>query len=360
MNIAVLGSGNGGCAVAFDCAKHGHRVNLFDFEAFPENIQAVQEAGGIFAEGELSGFSPIHYAGYCIEEALTEVEMIIVVGPAYSTRPFAEACRPHLRKGQMILICPGSCGGSLEFKIRAGLALDDTDILVAETATLPYAVRTISPARINVFLKLKAGLYVAAIPAKETSRIVSAIGDVYPGLVSAKNMLQTSLQNGNPVIHPTVSLLNTALIERVQGDFYFYEEGVTPAVGRLMKAVDQERISIGKQLGIEVISEPELGYMQGYMKETTYDSGYAEAPGFQGIKAQKSLDHRYIHEDVGYGLVFLHKLGEQIGVKTPNIAAIIQIASTLMERDYLAEAPRTMKSLGLSKYSVDELIRLLE
>ena len=35
MNIAVLGSGNGGCAVAFDCAANGHQVRLFDFEQFP-------------------------------------------------------------------------------------------------------------------------------------------------------------------------------------------------------------------------------------------------------------------------------------------------------------------------------------
>ena len=95
------------------------------------------------------------------------------------------------------------------------------------------------------------------------------------------------------------------------------------------------------------------------MKEMIYDRGYAEAPGFRGIKAQKSLNHRYIQEDVGYGLVFLQKLGEQIGVETPNIAAVIQVASTLMGRDYLAEAPRTMETLGLSKYSVDELGQLL-
>jgi hypothetical protein len=84
-----------------------------------------------------------------------------------------------------------------------------------------------------------------------------------------KNILQTSLQYGNPVIHPSVTLLNAALIERIQGDFYFYEEGVTPAVGRLLKAVDQERITIGRCLGFEIISEPKLGQMQGYMKEMT-------------------------------------------------------------------------------------------
>ena len=360
MKIAVLGSGNGGCAVAFDCAQHGHQVNLFDFELFPERIQGIKDTGGIFAEGELDGFAPIHYAGHDVQEAVSGTEMIIAVGPAYSTRPFAAASKPYLRKGQMILICPGSCGGSLEFKIEAGLPLESSNIIIAETSTLPYAVRMIEPARINVFLKLKAGLYAAAIPAKDTSKVIDALASVYPALEPAKNVIQTSLQNGNPVIHPTISLLNAALIERVHGDFYFYEEGVTPAVGRLLKAVDQERIAIGKQLGVEVMSEPEIGYKQGYMNEKTYDRGYAEAPGFQGIKAQKSLNHRYIHEDVGYGLVFLQKLGEQIGVETPNIAAIIQLASTLMERDYLAEAQRTMESLGLSKYSVDELLRILE
>ena len=239
------------------------------------------------------------------------------------------------------------------------MALDDSDIVVAETSTLPYAVRMVGPARIKVFLKLKDGLFVAAIPASDTGRVLAALAGIYPAMGPAKNVLQTSLQNGNPVIHPTISLLNTALIERTEGDFYFYEEGVTPAVGRLLKAIDQERIAIGRRLGIEVLREPEIGYRQGYMKDRTYDRGYAEAPGFRGIKAPPSLNYRYIHEDVGYGLVFLQKLGEQIGVETPNIAAVIQVASTLMERDYLAEAPRTMETLGLSRYSVDELGRLL-
>ncbi len=359
MKIAVLGSGNGGCAVAFDFVRHGHRVNLFDFEAFPEPIQSIREAGGIYAEGELEGFAPLDYAGHDIEAVLRGAEVIIAVGPAYSTRPFARACQPYLRRGQVVLICPGSCGGSLEFKMEAGLALDDSDILVAETSTLPYAVRMVGPARIKVFLKLRGGLLAAAVPAGGTGRVLEAVSDVYPALSAAGNILQTSLQNGNPVIHPAVSLLNGALIERTQGDFFFYEEGVTPAVGRLLKGIDQERIAIGRRLGLEILSEPELGTRQGYMREMTYDRGYSEAPGFRGIRAQSQLDHRYFQEDVGYGLVFWQTLGEQIGVETPNISAVIQLASTLMGLDYLAEAPRTMASLGLSGLTADELAQRL-
>ena len=359
MKVAVLGSGNGGCAVAFDCTMHGHHVSLFDFEEFPENIKSIQKNGGIFAEGELEGFASIADAGHDIEKALDGAQVIFAVGPAYSTRPFAKACKPYLEEGQTVIVCPSSCGGSIEFKNSAGLSIRDEEVIVAETSTLPYAVRTLQPGKVRVFLKLKAGLFLAAVPAKNTAQVLDDIQDVYPAMAAAKSVLQTSLQNGNPVIHPAVTLMNVALIERTGGDFCFYEEGVTPAVGRLIEAVDKERVAIGKKLGIEVIPEPELGCLQGYMKEPTYDIGYSEAPGFKGIKAQNSLNYRYFNEDVGYGLVFMHKLGEQIGVDTPYMSAVIRLVSLLMERDYLGEAKRTMESLGLSGYTVDELEELL-
>jgi opine dehydrogenase len=359
MRIAVLGSGNGGCAVAFDCAVHGHAVRLFDIDTFPDNIKGVQQQGGILAEGELEGFASIEYAGHDLEEALSEVDLIFAVGPAYSTRPFAEACRPFLRKGQIVIVCPGSCMGSIVFKNAAQLSLRDEEIIVAETSTLPYAVRIVDPGRIRVFLKVKRGLFAAAVPSRITPRVTERILDVYPAMAPARNVLQTSLQNGNPVIHPVVTLLNTALIERTRGDFLFYEEGVTPAVGRLIRAIDQERIAIGQALDLEVVPEPELGYMQGYMAEPTYDRGYSEAPGFRGIKAQGSLDYRYFHEDIGYGLVFWQSLAKQVGVETPQISAVIRLASVLMEQDYLAQGKRTMQSLGLSGYAARELEQLL-
>ncbi len=359
MNIAVLGSGNGGCAVAFDCAAQGHQVSLFDFEQFPESIKAVQNNGGIHCEGILEGFQPVVSAGHEIEKALDGADIIYAVGPAYSTRPFAEACKPYLKQGQIVIVCPSSCGGSVEFKNGAGLDLRDADIVVAETSTLPYAVRLLEPGKIRIFNKLKGGLFLAAVPAQNTNYVLEQVRDVYPTMSTAKNILQTSLQNGNPVIHPAITLMNVALIERTMGDFDFYHEGVTPAVGRLIEAVDRERIAIGKKLGVDVIPDPELGVIQGYMTEATYDNGFITAPGFEGVKAQSSLDYRYFNEDVGYGLVFLQKLGGQVGVATPVMSAVITLVSLLMNRDYLGEAKRTMETLGLSKHTAKELEKLL-
>jgi opine dehydrogenase len=355
MHITVLGAGAGGTAMAFDCAAHGHDVRLFDFEQFPDNIAKITEQGGIHAEGDISGFASIAWSGHDIDEALQDAELIYVVGPAYSTEPFGEAVAGKLKDGQTVIVTPSSCGGALAFKRAAGLAVDDDSIRVAETSTLHYAVRLTEPGKVHVFLKLKAGNLLAALPGKHTGDILELISDVYPSMEPAKSVLQTTLQNANPIIHPAVSLSNAARIEMTGGDFLFYEEGVSDSVGRLIEALDKERIAIGNALGITILPDPEMGMRQGYMLEANYGSGYRKAPGFLGIGAQPQLDHRYINEDVGYGLVFMSKLGEQIGVATPGIDAVINVATIVMARDYRAEALRTPESLGIADRSAEEL-----
>jgi opine dehydrogenase len=359
MEITILGSGNGGCAVAFDHSIKGHNVRIFDFDKYPRNICEIQKNGGIYSEGFLEGFAQIKYAGHDIKKALEGAEIIYVVTPAHSIKTFAEVCKNYLQEGQIVIVCPGSCMGSIEFKNSAGLLLCDKRIIVSETHTLPYAVRTISPGRICIYHKLNSGIFLAALPSIKTTEVLYKIKYIYPGLIKAKNVIHTSLQNGNPVIHPAVTLLNTALIERTNGNFLFYQEGITPAVGRLIKAIDQERINIGNLLNLEIMPDPYLGCIQKYMTVSNYDTGYSDAPGFLGIKAQNNIDSRYINEDVGYGLVFWQSLAQQIGAPTPSILSVIHMASILLNRDYLSEGKRTMNSLNLSKYTLQDLNEIL-
>ena len=358
MKIAVLGAGAGGMAVAFDCANHGHDVRLFDFPDFSDNIDAIVERAGIVAEGDIAGLADIAYAGHDIDEALDGAELIYVVGPAYSTEPFGKAVKGKLRAGQTVVVTPSSCGGALAFKRAAGQAVDDESVRVAETSTLHYAVRVIGPAKIRVFLKLKAGNLLAALPSKRTQEILDLISDVYPSMEPADGVLQTSLQNANPIIHPAVTLANAARIEMTGGDFLFYEEGVSDSVGRLIEALDNERIAIGAKLGIKVLPDPVMGMRQGYMRENNYGTGYRDAPGFQGIGAQPQLDHRYLNEDVGYGLVFMSALARQLDVPVPAIDAVINIASVVMDRDYRREAIRTPSGLGIADLSPQQLAAL--
>ena len=358
MRVAALGAGNGGLASAFDFAQHGHEVALFAPREFGANVVAVDKAGGITAGGDLEGFAPIRYAGHDAGEALSGADLVLLVGPAYSTEPLAAAAAPHLTDGMAVLVCPGSCAGAIAFKRAAGLELGDPGLIVGETSTLPYAVRVTEPGVVNVFLKLKTGLYLAGLPRTATDRLLGLVEDVWPAVETAASVFQTTLQNGNPVIHPAVTLLNAGLLERTGGDFLFYEEGVTESVGRLIEAVDDERQAIAARLGVTILSEPALGVRQGYMLDENYSTGYSAAPGFRGIRAQGELDHRYLTEDVGYSLVFLTDLAAHLDVPTPVIDAVIEIASVVLARDFRAEGRRTLRTLGLDGLSAEQLAAL--
>jgi opine dehydrogenase len=358
MKVAVLGSGNGAQAIAFEWAQAGHDVSMFDFEQFDKTIAAVAERGGIEADGELAGFQEITYAGHDITQVVPGADLVFAVGPAYSTEPFATVCKPYVEPGQIFVICPSSCAGAIVFKQALELPMADDSVIIAETSTLPYAVRVTGDAHITVYNRLKGGYYIAALPRKLTHLVYDVVSSVYREISMADSVWQTTLQNSNPIIHPAVSLCNSALIERTGGDFLFYEEGVTEGSGRVIEALDTERMEIANALGVTVKRDPELGIEQGYQLLNNYNTSYSQAPGFKGIRAQPQLDYRYFNEDAGFGLVFLTDLARKIGVPTPNMDAVLRLSSVVMGRNYEVEQARTMAGLGLGDFNLADLRRI--
>jgi len=306
----------------------------------------------------MEGFQKITYAGHDIELVLKDAPLVFAVGPAYATEPFGKACAPYAKAGQIFVVCPSSCMGAIIFKNSLGLKVDDNSIIVSDTSTLPYAVRIIADGKIAVYNRLKAGYLLATLPSTKNDMVYDLLKPVHDGIEKAKNIFQTCLQNANPVLHPCITTLNAARIEG-PNDFFFYEEGVTPGVGRLLKAIDDERIAIGAALGLVIEDDPHLGVRQGYMTEENYDTAYATAPGFTGIKAQTQLDYRYYNEDCGFGLVLWTDMADKLGLEVPNMRAMLQIVSSIMGRDYKAEKARTLDTLGLDGYSMEELCKIL-
>jgi len=355
MKIAILGSGNGGCAVAADCALHGNDIRIFDFEQFSTNIDAITKAKGIITTGQVEGFAPVSYSGFDIEKAVKGAELIYVVGPSYSHEAFATAYKKVMEIGQTVIICPGTNGGALLFKKYLGLKFNDPSIVVAETSTLPYACRIQNPGEVHIYLKLQDGFFIASLPSSKNDDVFRMFKKTYKGAIKYDNVFQTILQNGNNVIHPAVTLLNIGRIESPE-DFFFYEQGVTESVGRMMKAVDEERMAIANAFGVEIMSEPETGFVQGYMTEKNYHTGYSKAPGFKGILAQTQVDYRYLTEDVGFGLVLLTDMASVVGVKTPVMDSLITLVSVVLERDYKKEGLRTLATFGLNGLSKSELL----
>jgi len=357
MKVAILGSGNGAHAVAFDFSRAGNDVYMCDFVQFPTNISAISAQGGIYAEGEMEGFQKVIYAGHDFETAVKDADIVLAVATANAAVPLAEVCKPFVKPGQIFVVCPGSCFGVIEFKRALGYELNDPTVVVAETSTLPYAARIVKPGTVTIPNRLKGGLWVAALPKSATERVFEIMNTVYEAIRPASSILQTSLQNGNPAIHPAIMLSNLARVEN-KLSWQFYHDGVTLGVGRIIEAVDKERIAIGAACGVKIMDDPTLGLQQGYMYDATYDVGYIKSPGFAGIMAPTTADHRYFDEDAN-GLCLWEDMGKALGVDTTAITSVINMCCIVRAKDYRAIMTKSMKSLGLDEYEPARLGELL-
>jgi opine dehydrogenase len=81
-------------------------------------------------------------------------------------------------------------------------------------------------------------------------------------------------------------------------------------------------------------------------------------PGYRGIKAPGTIEHRYITEDVPTSLVPIVSIGEMLKIPTPAIRAIIHLASVMHDVDYWAEG-RTVDKLGIQGMSIKDIMFLV-
>lgn len=367
MKFAVLGGGNGAHAMTADLSMAGHEVNLYELPKFESNIMAAKIFGKIdlivrhhdgkaftAAAGGRTGVAKITgKVTTNMEKAVKGVDIIMFVVPAYAHKAFIQNLVPHLEDGQIIIFNPGNFAG-LEFAKMLRERGDEKDIKIAETECLIYATRLIGPGRC-VITGSKGEVLLSALPAKDTGEVLDKINEAYPQFSQAANVFVTSLNNVNFVLHPASVIMNACNIEEI-GPYTYHHYGATPSVARVMEAVNNEKMTICKALGVKQIHINDiLSRYYGARGRTLYEV-LRDCKAYKISRSPDKLRHRYITEDIPYGLVPLASLGEQLGVPTQTITALIQIASTMNVADYWAEG-RTVNKLGLAGMNAKEMIK---
>lgn len=356
--FAVLGAGNGGKAIAADLAARGFRVRLFNRTS--DRLASIVEQGGITLEREDGSqvFGRLELISADLPRILDGAQMVLVVVPSTAHREVAARCAPFLRDGQIVVLCPGRTGGALEFRHALAEHGNRDRVIVAETQTLVVTSRQTGAASVRVF-QTKQAVPVAALPSTDTLPVLQNIGAAYPQFTPAPNVLYTSLDNMGIVLHPALAIVNASRIEATNGDFEFFSDGVTPSVARLLEEIDRERVEVAAAL--EVRATPALQWLElayGIREPNLYCAIRAN-PGYRGIRAPQSLNHRYVVEDVPMGLVPISSLGIRFGIPTRAIDAMIRTASILCGADFYATG-RTIERLGLQGLSVAEITRYVE
>jgi opine dehydrogenase len=77
------------------------------------------------------------------------------------------------------------------------------------------------------------------------------------------------------------------------------------------------------------------------------------------IKAPPNLEHRYMTEDMPFGLLPLAEVGRLASVPTPVLDAAVTIASVASGHDFRGTG-RTLDRLGLQGRAVAEVLRLIQ
>jgi opine dehydrogenase len=351
MKFAVIGAGNGGQAMAAHLSIMGFEVILYNRS--PETIEKIRQNGGITLKGAVKGRGT-PFLTSDIRDAIQGADVIMVTVPASGHRDIAYAMAPYLQDGQAVVLNPGRTGGALEFSNIFRQLGVTANVVIGEAETLIYACRVMEPGLVNIN-SIKNVVYLATIPSYSVWSVLQKINLAYPQFTAAHNVLETSLNNIGAIFHPTPTLLNAGRIETDESGFEYYLEGISPSVASVLEKIDMERLRVAWAFDLKIPSALKWMYETYGSKGDNLYEAIQNARGYRGIKAPTTLNTRYLFEDVPNSLVPIASLGESVGVNTPTIKAVIQLASSMHSVDYWKNG-RNAKRLGLDGLTKDEIL----
>ncbi|MBM7715006.1 NAD/NADP octopine/nopaline dehydrogenase family protein [Siminovitchia sp. FSL H7-0308] len=353
MKFTIIGAGNSGQSMAAHLTLLGYNISLYDIQE--SLIEGINEKGGIEVEGFIQGFAPVK-ATTNLENAMENTDVIMITTTGSAHRTVARAIAPYLQDGQVIMLCPGYWGALECRSIFRDMGMNKK-VYVAETESFIYTCHSTAPGHVQI-RKIKESLEFSALPSSDSAIVKDRLSEVYPQLKIAGSVLVTTLNNCNPILHVPIALLNAGRIES-EGEFAFFLEGATPSVVNVVEELEQERLVMGRHLGIKL--SPALDLLRRFyrVEATTLYKSIQKNPVYQCEKAPVTLNHRYIYEDIPYGLHPMVELGEKLGIHMRCCNLLIDMASLLVKEDLRERAVR-LSDLGLADMNPDEIVAYLE
>jgi len=347
LNITVVGAGKGGPSMAAHLASMGFDVTLYEQPAFADKIKPFIRRGGIRCSGEVKGFFKPAAMTTDAKEAAADADIVMTAAMAMGHDAIIKAILPHMKDGALLAFNTGyyAC---LRYwpKVRRL----KKKVLLAETDILPYLCLRTGPHSVRID-GIKKELGAACIPASDTARAVRLLNRTkILRFFARKHSLEVSLSSMNLLFHAPIVLFNMAASENTKGNYVFYREGVSPGIGKIIHAMDAERIAVGRKLGVELMD---------CVKATKrlYDKYHVR--GRDVFPMPSIRDFAVFHQDLAYGLPPIVQLGELLKVPTPVTRMIIDIANLVCETDYTKEG-LNLRKLGIAGMTRGGLLRYLK
>ena len=332
MKYAVIGAGNAGKAVSAYLRSLGQEVSLYCRSA---QLAALLDQSGIAASGAVEGQFDVS-ATTDLAAAVKGARAILVQTVASGHAPVAQALKGLLEPGQIILIFNGNWGAA-EFSAILGSEAKEKGVDICETGAQLFLCSSPAPGAVAV-KSIKRGVSMACTDVSRIAAVLEELKDILPQLTPGANVIDTSLNSSNPVVHGPIATFNITRMENGE-DYTLFGTALPQKTVDFIEKIDAERCAVARAIGVQGI--PVVDILNSFWpeKKPNVYGALKENDAYKVSKGPKTIQHRYLDEDLPYGLVPIIRLGRLYGVETPYLDALVQVLGMYLGRDYLAEGP---------------------
>lgn len=348
MRVSILGAGGVAYGTAAYLIQAGHEPMLWS----PSGKRTAALAAGapLIAKGAIEGTFHPRIAMDCAQ-AVNEADVVMIILPGFGHKATLEAAAPHIREGQPIIISSHMSFGAL-YLSKLLVARGVRAPIIAWGTTLTTGHQP-SPTEVKV-VTVRKKIDFATVPESAADDALALCNRLFSDrFVKREGLLAIAVSNLNPQNHLAIALMNLTRMER--GEHWGQGENVTPAVGRLIEALDLERLSIAKVLGVHVRTVQEHFVLSFHVPAGSVSEMNQEMhrQGNGGFGPQSAVT-RYVLEDVPFGLVATVQLGRLAGVPAPLHEAGISLFSAAYGRDFTTEND-LLQALNIGSLSIAQL-----
>jgi opine dehydrogenase len=331
VKVGIIGAGAVAFGSAAFLAEAGHEARLWS----PSGARTKALAAGapLVSEGVVAGsFHPV-VAESCAA-ALEGADVALVALPANGYRMALEAMAPHLRPGQAVIFSAHASFGALylsQLLTARGVVLP---IVALSTTVLRARQTSLTSVKVATLRKT---VDMATWPDSEAEAGHAACVALFGQRFNRRaDLLAIALSNVNPQSHMALALCNFTRMEK--GEAWGQSANMTESVGRLLEALDAERLAIAAAFGREVRSmRQHYSLTYGLPDAPIGETAAILAGRGDPTLGPATIQTRYTLEDVPFGLVPLIWLARQAGVPVPLHEAGLALFSALYGQDLAAQ-----------------------
>jgi opine dehydrogenase len=341
--ITVFGAGNAGIAEASRIKFQfpGIKVILYNRikdEKSREKLALLERHRVFHLTGIYEGKVKPDVITSRIDEAVKGSRLILITTTANAHGAVASQMAPHLSDGQILLMFAGG--------------IDSKFVMAKE----------IKEAGCEADLEK---LYLSVLPSERMSQTLHLLEhSLYPNqFIGCDDPLQAGINDG-PGLHIIGIIMHRRRIE-AQENFNFYL-GLTQEMTAMIEELDTERIAVANAMGINdcpttrdfLHTAYDIPLTDGGRERTLFDMVHDKDTPYYNPQegpirspAPKSMNHRYLYEEVMTRVVPLHYMAKALRIDTPLHKRLIEEAGKILSRDYFKEG-RSLDDLGLSPQDI--------